>query len=72
MPPVANPAHARSPRIQLTAAGRRRFEAMKAHESALLARAPVPATAKDMKAAADVLKKIREHFEGSQLAHDDG
>lgn len=45
---------------------------MKAHESALLARAPVPATAKDMKAAADVLKKIREHFEGSQLAHDDG
>jgi len=60
---MANPAHARSPRFRITDAGRKRFEAMKAKERALLRRSPVPATASEMAAAADVLRRVREHFE---------
>jgi len=60
---VENPAHARSPRFRVTDSGRKRFEAMKAKERALLDRSPVPATAPEMQAAADVLRRVREHFE---------
>lgn len=60
---MANPAHARSPRFRVTDSGRKRFEAMKAKERALLDRSPVPATAPEMQAAADVLRRVREHFE---------
>lgn len=60
---VANPAHARSPRIHLTGAGRACFEAMKTKERTLLSRSPVPTTVSDMQAAAQVLKAIRDHLE---------
>lgn len=58
-----NPAHARSRLIRLTAAGRGRFEKMKAKERTLLAESPVPATVREMEAATEVLRRLREHFE---------
>lgn len=65
---VANPAHARSPRFHITDAGLERFEEMKKKERMLLERSPVPVTASEMQATADVLRRIRMHFEALEAS----
>ena len=59
---VANPAHRRSPLVRLTAAGRARFEAMRERERTVLSQTRFPATRAEMLAAADTLRRLREHL----------
>lgn len=57
-----NPGHRRSPQIALTAAGRRRFEAMRARERRALAGQPLPVSAAELRSAARVLRVLRTHL----------
>jgi DNA-binding MarR family transcriptional regulator len=54
-----NPAHRRSPLIELTAAGRRRFDALRQRERAALAALRLPVGERELRAAADTLAALR-------------
>jgi DNA-binding MarR family transcriptional regulator len=57
-----NPAHKRSPLIELTPEGRRRFAAMRRREHRALARSGLPVPDRDLRAAAEVLRALRDHL----------
>jgi DNA-binding MarR family transcriptional regulator len=53
-----NPAHKRSLLIELTPAGKRRFESIRAAESALLKRLELPLSARELEAVAERLESL--------------
>lgn len=55
----ANPAHARSPLLSLTEAGRQLMETMQGREGELISSLPLDADAEDLAAAARVLAAVR-------------
>ena len=57
-----NPGHKRSPLLELTDKGRKRFEAMRQREHRALRQAGLPVSDKELLAAADVLRALREHL----------
>ena len=59
---LENPGHRRSPLVALTAAGRKRFEEMRARERRALAKPGLPVSDAEMRAAARVLRALREHL----------
>jgi len=63
-----NPAHKRSWLIALTPRGRRVLRRMAAREQALLGALPIEIPEKDLRAAAAVLRAVRELFEGDRWA----
>lgn len=63
-----NPAHRRSRLVALTGAGRRLVRAMERRETALLRDLPTGISARDVHRAAEVLDRVRLHFEGGAWA----
>lgn len=62
--PMENPSHKRSRLITLTADGRRKLAELKKRENELLSRAALPVSKKEMRAAAQHLRSLKEMFEG--------
>jgi len=63
-----NPAHRRSRLVALTRKGALLLAAMEEREGRLLSRLAVPASARELDAAAAVLRKVRESLEGASWA----
>jgi DNA-binding MarR family transcriptional regulator len=60
---IANPAHKRSPFVNLTKQGARAVEAMNAHEARLMSQADLGVGEKRLREAAAALRNVREFFE---------
>lgn len=61
-----NPAHKRSHLLQLTSAGEDLVRLMARREARLLADLPIPVSPRELTLSRDVLRKVREFFEGSE------
>jgi DNA-binding MarR family transcriptional regulator len=61
--PAHNPAHKRSPLMQLTARGMKAVEAMDAHEIKLMSHADMGVSDRRLREAAQALRTVREFFE---------
>lgn len=61
-----NPAHKRSPLVQLTRKGQDLLDQINRRSAKLLGKLPITATEKDLQATAAVLRAVREQFESTQ------
>jgi DNA-binding MarR family transcriptional regulator len=57
-----NPAHRRSPLIELSPEGRRHFEAMRRREHRALAGSGLPVSDRELRTAAEVVRALRDHL----------
>jgi DNA-binding MarR family transcriptional regulator len=63
---VRNPAHKRSPLVQLNQRGRDHLSLMSRQEEALLSRLRISLAPQELQKAASVLQKVRSHFESAE------
>lgn len=62
-----NPAHKRSPLVQLTRKGQDLLDQMNRRSAELLGKLPITATEKDLQTTAAVLRAVREQFESKPV-----
>jgi DNA-binding MarR family transcriptional regulator len=63
---IANPAHKRSPLARLTLLGRKTVDAMNRNEAALLDKADLSVSEKELREAAETLRTVRAYFESER------
>lgn len=66
---VDNPAHKRSPLVQLNQKGHDLLKAMSRHEDELLSRLKISLPAKELNLSASILRKVRLLFESAEWEH---